>query len=92
MGSSPTDPTKGDRMTKTELKTLQKALKAIKGDEVKDAVQHIMHFLHDHGHAVCIFTPEEMSASSATDEDIEDSMTNAGFMTLECFKITEEED
>jgi hypothetical protein len=32
-----------------------------------------------------------MSASSATDEDIEDSMTNAGFMTLECFKITEED-
>jgi hypothetical protein len=79
-------------MTKAELKTLQKTLKAIKGDDVEDAVQHMIKFLHEHGHAVAIFTPEEMAETSATDEEIEESMITAGFMTMDCFKITEDED
>ena len=78
-------------MTKTELKILQKTLKAIKGDDVKDAVNHIMNFLHEHGHAVTIFTPEEMAETTATDEEIEESMITAGFMTMDCFKITKDE-
>jgi hypothetical protein len=92
VGSSPTDPTKGDMMTKAELKTLQKTLKAIKGNDVKDAVHYMIKFLHEHSHAVAIFTPEEMAETTATDEEIEESMITAGFMTMDCFKINKEED
>ena len=92
VGSIPTEPTKGDMMTKAELKTLQKTLKAINGDEVKDAVQHMIKFLHEHGHAVAIFTPEEMTDTTATDEEIEESMITAGFMTMDCFKINKEDE
>jgi len=92
VGSIPTEPTKGDMMTKAELKTLQKTLKAINGNEVKDAVQHMIKFLHEHGHAVAIFTPEEMADTTATDEEIEESMITAGFMTMDCFKINKEDE
>jgi hypothetical protein len=33
-----------------------------------------------------------MSETTATDEEIEESMITAGFMTMDCFKITEEEE
>ena len=92
VGSIPTEPTKGDKMKTAEIKTLQKTLKAINGDEVKDAVQHMIKFLHEHGHAVAIFTPEEMADTTATDEEIEESMITAGFMTMDCFKINKEDE
>jgi hypothetical protein len=79
-------------MKTAEIKTLQKKLKAINVDEVKDAVQHMIKFLHEHGHAVAIFTPEEMADTTATDEEIEESMITAGFMTMDCFKINKEDE
>ena len=78
-------------MKTAEIKTLQKTLKAIKSDDVKDAVHYMIKFLHEHGHAVAIFTPEEMAETTATDEEIEESMITAGFMTMDCFKTTEDE-
>jgi hypothetical protein len=79
-------------MKTAEIKTLQKTLKAIKGNDVKDAVHYMIKFLHEHSHAVAIFTPEEMAETTATDEEIEESMITAGFMTMDCFKINKEED
>ena len=71
--------------TTTALKSLKKSLADIDGGGMNIAIQHIVSWLHDHSYAVAIFAPEEMANTSATDEDIEESMITAGFLTMDCF-------
>jgi hypothetical protein len=78
--------------TTTALKSLKKSLADIDGGGMNMAIQHIVSWLHDHSHAVAIFTPEEISKSSLTNEDIEESMRIAAFMTIDIFKVAKDED
>ena len=77
---------------KNVLENLKNTLEDIGEKSIDEAISLMMSFLHKHGHAVCIFTPEEFEGSDVGVREVEDSMCTSGFETIEAFKIEKDEE
>ena len=77
---------------KNVLEKLKKTLDDVGEMSVDEASSLVMSWLRDTGHAVCIWTPEELEGSEISVKQVEESMCQAGWETIETFRIEEDEE
>lgn len=62
----------------TTIEMLRERLTTIRKKDEAAAVCVIMQWLHERDHAVCIFTPKELEATSLSADDVEAAMCTSG--------------
>jgi hypothetical protein len=77
---------------KNVLEKLKKTLEDVGEMSIDEASSLVMNWLRETGHAVCIWTPEEFEDSELSVKQIEESMCQAGWETIEHFRIEKDEE
>ena len=77
---------------KNVLEKLKNTLEDVGEMSIDEASSLVMGWLRDTGHAVCIWTPEELEGSAISVKDVEESMCQSGWETIEHFRIEKDEE
>lgn len=77
---------------KKVLEKLKKTLGEVWEMSVDEASSLVTNWLRETGHAVCVWTPEEFEDSEISVKQIEESMCQSGWETIEHFRIEKDEE